>query len=129
MPSHNVELVHRVFEAYGRRDIESLLELLDADVELRSLLTEAERPLYHGHDGVREWMGAVFDVFPDWLPVIEQVQDLDGGVVVAFHVTATSAGTRVPIDQDFWAASRFREGKVVSFGFFRTEDEALEAVA
>jgi hypothetical protein len=32
---------------------------------LRSLLTEAERPLYHGHDGVREWFDAVFGVcFP-----------------------------------------------------------------
>jgi ketosteroid isomerase-like protein len=128
MSSQNVELVHRVYEAYAGRDIESLLELLDPDVELRSLLTEAERPVYRGHDGVREWMAAVFEVFPDWSPVIQRAQELDDGVVVAFHVTATSAGTRVPIAQDFWAASRLRDGKVVWFGFFRTEGEAHEAL-
>jgi hypothetical protein len=31
---------------------------------VRSLLTEPERPLYHGHEGVRDWFDAVFGVFP-----------------------------------------------------------------
>jgi ketosteroid isomerase-like protein len=48
-------------------------------------------------------------------------------VVVAFHVTATAARSGVSIDQTYWQAARLRSGKIVSFGFFRSEADALEA--
>ena len=62
------ELVLRAVGAFMARDLDGLLALADPQIELRSLLTEPERPLYHGHDGVREWFDAVFGVFPDWRP-------------------------------------------------------------
>ena len=71
--------------------------------ELRSLLTEPERPLYHGHEGVRDWFDAVFGVFP-------------------------GAGSGVPIDQTYWLGARVQAGKITFFGFFRTEADALKAV-
>ena len=37
------------------RDLDALLAVADDEIVLRSLLTEAERPLYHGHEGVRDW--------------------------------------------------------------------------
>ncbi len=47
------QLVRRAVDAFMARDVEALL-------------TEAERPLYHGHEGVRDWFQSVFGVFPDW---------------------------------------------------------------
>ena len=66
------------------RDLDGILAVADPEIELRSLLTEAERPLYHGHDGVRDWFDAVFGVFPDWRPQPRAAAyDEDGAVVIA----------------------------------------------
>ena len=93
------------------------------------LLTEAERPLYRGHQGVRDWFDAVFGVFPDWKPRPRAAShDEDGAVVIGLDVTATGAGSGVPIDQTYWLGARVRAAKIVFFGFFRTESDALEAV-
>ena len=123
------ELVRRAVAAFIAHDLDGILALADPRIELRSLLTEAERPLYHGHDGVREWFDSVFGVFPDWRPEPRPTSyDQDGAVVVALDVTATGAGSGVPIDQTYWLGARVEAEKITFFGFFRTEPDALEAV-
>jgi ketosteroid isomerase-like protein len=122
-------LVRRAVEAFMAHDLDAILELADEEIVLRSLLTEAERPLYHGHAGVRDWFHAVFGVFPDWRPAPRAAtHDEDGQVVLGLDVTATSAGGGVPVDQTYWLGARVRAGKITFFGFFRTEEDALRAV-
>jgi hypothetical protein len=77
---------------------------------------------------VREWFAAVLDVFPDWHPRPGRIGDFGDALVDDFHVTATAAGSGVPIDQRYWQAVRLRDGWIVSFGFFRTEADAIEAL-
>jgi hypothetical protein len=78
---------------------------------------------------VREWFHAVFGVFPDWRPEPRRASyDEDGAVVVPLDVTATGAGSGVPIDQTYWLGAQVEAGKITFFGFFRTEPDALEAV-
>lgn len=123
-------VVRRAVEAFLARDLDGILELADEEIVLRSLLTEAERPLYHGHDGVRDWFHAVFGVFPDWRPQPRAaVHDEDGAVVLCLDVTATGADSGVPIDQTYWLGARVEAAKITFFGFFRTEQDALDAIA
>jgi ketosteroid isomerase-like protein len=123
------EVVLRAVGAFKARDLDGLLALADRRIVLRSLLTEPERALYHGHDGVRDWFNAVFGVFPDWLPEPRRPShDQDGAVVVALDVTATGAGSGAPIDQTYWLGAQVEADKIRFFGFFRTEADALEAV-
>jgi hypothetical protein len=123
------EVVLRAVGAFKARDLDGLLALADRRIVLRSLLTESERALYHGHEGVRDWWGAVFGVFPDWLPEPRHPShDQDGAVVVALDVTATGAGSGAPIDQTYWLGAQVEADKIRFFGFFRTEADALEAV-
>jgi ketosteroid isomerase-like protein len=123
------EVVLRAVGAFKARDLDGLLALADRRIVLRSLLTEPERALYHGHDGVRDWFNAVFGVFPDWLPEPQRPShDQDGAVVVALDVTATGAGSGAPIDQTYWLGAQVEADKIRFFGFFRTEADALEAV-
>ena len=123
------EVVQRAVGAFMRRDLDGLLAVADSRIALRSLLTEAERPLYHGHDGVRDWFDAVFGVFPDWRPQPRAASyDEDGAVVIGLDVTATGAGSGVPIDQTYWLGAQVEAGKITFFGFFRTETDAVEAV-
>jgi ketosteroid isomerase-like protein len=123
------QLVRRAVDAFMERDLDGILAVADPGIELRSLLTEPERPLYHGHEGVRDWFDAVIGVFPDWRPQPRPAsQDEEGVVVIPLDVTATGAGSGVPIDQTYWLGARVQAGKITFFGFFRTEADALEAV-
>jgi ketosteroid isomerase-like protein len=123
------QVVQRAVDAFMARDLEGILAMADARIELRSLLTEAERPLYHGHEGVREWFDAVFGVFPDWRPQPRLASyDEGGAVVIGLDVTATGAGSGVPIHQRYWLGARVQAGKITFFGFFRTESDAMDAV-
>jgi ketosteroid isomerase-like protein len=123
------EIARRAVTAFMARDLDGILAVADPRIELRSLLTEAERPLYHGHDGVREWFDAVFGVFPDWRPHPRAAShDEDGAVVIPLDVTATGAGSGVPIDQTYWLGARVQADKITFFGFFRTEEDAMNAI-
>jgi ketosteroid isomerase-like protein len=123
------QLVRRAVDAFMARDLGGILAVADPEIELRSLLTEAERPLYRGHEGVRDWFHAVFGVFPDWRPQPRGAcHDEDGAVVIPLDVTATGAKSGVPIDQTYWLGARVQADKIVFFGFFRTESDAMDAV-
>ena len=58
MRDGNADLVSAVFDAWNRRDLEALLALCEPDVEVRSLMTEAERATYGGARGVSDWLAA-----------------------------------------------------------------------
>ena len=128
MASDPADLVRRAFDAFSPPDVEALLVLLHPDIEVKSLMTEAERTTYAGEHGVREWFDAVLEVFPDWRPRLEWVRELGGGALLAgFNVTATGAASGVAIDQDYWLAAHTQDGLIRWYGFYRTEEEALEA--
>ena len=123
------QLVRHAVDAFMAHDLDGILAVADPEIELRSLLTEAERSLYHGHDGVREWFEAVFGVFPDWRPQPRAATyDEQDAVVIPLDVTATGAGSGVPVDQRYWLGARVRADKIIFFGFFRTESDAKDAV-
>jgi ketosteroid isomerase-like protein len=122
-------LVRGAVEAFMARDLDGILARAAPEIELRSLLTEAERPLYHGYDGVRDWFDAVFGVFPDWRPQPRAAAfDDDGAVVIALDVTATGVVSGAPIDQTYWLGARVQADKIIFFGFFRTESDAMDEV-
>ena len=123
------QLVRRAVDAFMEQDLAGILAVADPEIELRSLLTEAERPLYSGHDGVREWFDAVFGVFPDWRPQPrDATYDEQDAVVIPLDVTAHGAGSGAPVDQSYWLGARVRADKIIFFGFFRTESDAVDAV-
>jgi ketosteroid isomerase-like protein len=57
MPSEAFELSRRAWIAVDERDLDGFLEIVHEDVEFESLVAEAEGGCFHGHDGVRRWVG------------------------------------------------------------------------
>ena len=130
MPGAISELVRDVFAAFNRRDLDALVELSEPTVRVRSLMTEAERETYDGHQGMRKWLAAIVEIFPDWHPEPRPGgADLGDALVAPFCVTATATASGVPIDDTFWVAARMSDAvRLVYVGFFRTEAEAFQAV-
>jgi ketosteroid isomerase-like protein len=118
--------VRAMAEALNSGELEAFVARTAEDVEFTSLVAEAEGRTFRGHAGVRAWWETVLGAFQD--PHWEVLEALGSGdrAVLKSRLTATLADTEV--EQTMWMAARLREGKLGWWAFFRTEDEALEAV-
>ena len=128
MSEENVELAHRAFDAFNRRDFDAFLTFMDADVELRARFGEVEGNAYfRGHSGVRDWWEALLAIFPDFRVEVTEVRDFGDRVIVAARLHGHGLDSGVPIDEKLWMAGRVRDGRVTWWHNFVSEAEALEA--
>ena len=115
MSRENVDFGRRFFDALDHRNEDTLMELVQPDVEFTSLIQEIEGR-FRGYDGFRSYLRELFAAFPDWRVEVDQIRDIgDDAIVVRVHVTD-------------WQALTVRDGKAAWWAFFRTEAEALKAV-
>jgi ketosteroid isomerase-like protein len=128
MSQVNVELAYRVFDAFNRRDLDAYLEFMAPDVETTSRLIGLDGRTYQGIDGARAWWQDLFDIFPDYSAEILDARTVDDFVIVLVRTRGHGHGSGAPVDDTFWQASEWHEGKVAWWQMFATEAQALEAV-
>ena len=127
MSQEHVELTYRAYDAFNRRDSAAFLELMDADVEALSRLAAMEGG-YHGHDGIRRWWQNLLDAIPDFTFEAVEVRELGDWTLTRMHTRGHGAASNSPLVETHWVAVQWRDEKVVWWGAFATEAEALEAV-
>jgi ketosteroid isomerase-like protein len=109
MSQENVEQVHRIAAAINRHDIDALLALLDPDVEFIEQLGEVDGGgSYRGHDGIREWWGNLFGVWPDFKSEVDEVRDLGDVTVARVRVRGQGIASGVATGQTSWAVTEWR---------------------
>ena len=105
MSQENVERVHRVYDAFNRRDLDAFLGLMDPEVEFTTPLIQMEGDRqYRGHEGVRTWWGDVLGIFPDFSLEALEVRDLGDLVIVAGHSRGHGVDSDAPFDLTYWQA-------------------------
>jgi ketosteroid isomerase-like protein len=130
MSQQDVELramAEAVFGALNSGDLDGFLELATEDVEFTSLVAEVEGTTFRGHDGVRAWWETIRGAFAEVRWDVLEIRDCGPGAVAHIRMAGTLGG--VPVNQMMWLAARLREDRVSWWSFFRTEGEAVEAVA
>jgi ketosteroid isomerase-like protein len=132
MSQENVELTRRAFDAIVRRDLDAFVALHDPSCEIQPLLA-AVAGNYHGRAGVREWLDDLLGAFPDFSFRVDDVRELGDRTLTRARVSGHGAHTMdsaAPmIDQVNWILAEIRDGRVIWWGTFHTEAEALEAAA
>ena len=128
MAQGDIDLIRESHEAFRRRDLDAFLAYVDPEVEFRSHILELEGA-YHGHEGVRAWWDNVVAVFPDWSPRMEDARECGDSVLVRVRAEGMGTGSGIPLERDIWQVVQVRDGRLRSWAFFRTEAEALQAVA
>ncbi|MDQ3554693.1 MAG: nuclear transport factor 2 family protein [Chloroflexota bacterium] len=127
--SENVELAHQVIDAVERRDLTSLIDLTDPEVEWRSaFVVGGTGGVYRGHEGMREY---VKDMNDAWEIVrLDVDHEIGVGNVVVFvgRIHYRGKGSGVEADAESGYMLKFREGRAVRFRPFREPEKALEAV-
>jgi ketosteroid isomerase-like protein len=104
MSQENVELHHRAIDAVNRRDLDALLELMDADVEAVSLLAGIEGG-YHGQAGIRRWWVNLLVAFPDFAAEVVEVRDLGDETLMTYRARGHGSDTDAPFEDAALAGS------------------------
>ena len=128
MSQANIDGIERAYEAMSRLDAEAMVALCDPDVEFRSRVAESEDVTYRGHDGIRDYIANFAEVF-EWVrtEALEVTGDGDRAVVCnRFRARGRRSG--VEVEERFFQALRFRDGKVLWWGFYPSKADALEAL-
>ena len=127
MSQENVELVHRVTDAFNRRDLDAFLALMDEDVEA-SPRFGAMQGGYHGHEETRRMWTDLLGVFPDFSLEFHEVHDIGENVTLAAgRARGHGANSDTPVEQVVWQVARWRRGMIFWWAHFETRAEAIEA--
>jgi ketosteroid isomerase-like protein len=123
----NVAVVKRLFEAFSKRDIDTIEEITDAGLLFEPAPTFA-RPhrSYLGHSGMRQYFNDVADTW-ERLEVNIQEYRHAGSYVLAFGRIYAAGGGSVADDPASFVW-RLEGGKVVWGKVFRRRGEALDVV-
>ena len=126
MSRESIETMEAGYAAITDGDLDAFLALAHPDIEFRSLIAEAEGRTFRGHDGVRAWWNSVIQSL-EITPRPEKIESFRDRGVTRLRLAGTIEG--VEVAQDMWMAWRVRDGLLIWWETFRTEDEALEAVS
>lgn len=128
MSQENVERFVSATEAFNRGDTDAWLAHYDPEVVFEPQVAVMEGA-YAGHDGVREFITTIGDLYESFEVRLYDVRDL-GDRVLALG-TATGVGKQSGLEQTTPLAivAVFRDGRITRFKDYPDADEALDAVA
>ena len=119
--------VREAWRAISANDFEGFIARVHPEAEFTSLVAEAEAVTYRGHEGVEQWWSAVHEAFPEfWADVID-LRDFGDQVLAEIRLCGRVHGTTV--EQTIWQVLTVSEGLVTCWSIYRSEEEALRAIA
>ena len=121
MSEENVELVRRIYDAWGRE--ESARDFIAADVEYVNPSYAVEPGTRRG----RKSFSVVRSTYEDFKLRIDRLIDAgDEEVVVLAHYTGSGRGSGVPVAGEHGYVWTVRDGVAVRFRWFQSHREALD---
>jgi ketosteroid isomerase-like protein len=131
MSQENIEVVRSLYaiweqDAFGNLDDE-VYDVLDPGIEWDASRRTFDPGVYHGHDGIREFVAELGEVWESGrIEPLEFIPTRDE-VIVPVRLMLVSRTDHQLVSANAAHAWRLRGGKVVRFCIFQTKAEALEA--
>ena len=113
--------------AYNRRDIAELRELMTDDVELRPPVSALTGRAYRGHDGIEEWLRDVDESFASAQIVPLELLDLGARVLALTEFIVEGYESRLPLGSELGLVCDIVDGQIASWLGFFNHAEAREA--
>jgi ketosteroid isomerase-like protein len=131
MSDKNVEIVRRLYEAAGRRDIATVYSLYDPAIEWDASRTErgtmAGR-VVRGHADLQKWLR---EWYAAWENIHDDLEELiDAGeyeVISVMTQHGRGRGSGVQVADRLATVWTIREGRIIRARWFPTRHQALEA--
>jgi ketosteroid isomerase-like protein len=123
----NVELVRRAFIAWQAGAIEELDGLVSDDVVWKpTALSGTGDQIFHGRQGVKDWISAVLSRQGEVRNELEEFRDLGDRVLVLGRVFER-VGEEVRADAELAWLFQIRDGRIARGEGFLSRDDALRA--
>jgi ketosteroid isomerase-like protein len=115
-------IVLRWVDAFNARDLQGMLECLDADVRFRPLRLSGLSGSYRGHDGVCEWF-ARMRVHHEHRILVAAVQPVGEDRVSVVGSLCLGADLAIA---PFCGLHRVRDGRIVTAHHYLTDPDMIE---
>jgi uncharacterized protein len=119
----NEQLIRKLFDAFGRRDLDGAVDLFAPDAIFRVPGQSGISGTYHGRDGVLDFWNRQLQSGPFRTELVS-VEPKDDRVVVAVDITAERDGRRA-----MWRRNvvyRIQGGKIVEASVIEADQEAAD---
>jgi uncharacterized protein len=126
MSQENLEVIRRAYRAMDARDIETVTDLSDPDVEWIPDQRVGEGPI-RGRDEVVRFFEERAEMFGEIKTEIERLWDAGDKVLAFIHVTGSGLSSGAGFDIRIAHLWTFRDGVVVRGEGYGDRDQALEA--
>jgi ketosteroid isomerase-like protein len=126
MLQEDMDRVRDAWAAISDNDLDRFLELIDPEVEFTSLVAEADAVSYRGHEGVRRWWDAIREAFADFWADDIDLREVGEHILACIRLCGEVQGVRV--EQTVWQVLTVRDGLVIRWSLYRSEEEALREI-
>jgi ketosteroid isomerase-like protein len=125
--SELTDRLRTAYEGFGRGDIEAVLSVMDPDIEWDATDALAHTGMYHGHEGVTEYIGSLAGVWEDFHLNPEQFTESGDAahVMVLGNVKGRLAGNSQDIEARFAHVLQLEDGKVTRLKVCLDREAAL----
>lgn len=125
MTSARVDVATRGFEAFNRRDLETVLGLLADDVVTIVSPSLANAGTYRGHDGFTEMISAWDEAWEEFQVEPKDVIEEAGLVIVAARQSGRGRGSGIDVEMDTAFMFRVEDGLIGAMWVCDGVEEAL----
>jgi ketosteroid isomerase-like protein len=124
----NVEVVERAFEAFNRDGPKAVLAWLAPDVEWHDLVDLPDAEVHHGHPGFLKAFEQFLGPLEDYTVSSNEIINHGEQLVVCARIIGRGRGSGARFEQRVCGVWTVRSRLVARVVWFRTREEALEAV-
>jgi ketosteroid isomerase-like protein len=127
MSRENVEIALRYTAAINARKVPE--ELLAPEFRMENVTTAVTDRVYHGAEGVRQWISDFFDVLDEGARYeARPIEAGDDYVVGDISIVGRGSVSGAPLNLRHFGVMWIRDGKITSAVGYATRREALQAV-
>ena len=130
MPESNVEIVRTGLDAWNRRDVEAIGDVLDSDAELVPMRAVFEGTVYRGVDGLKSLLKDMSEDWEDFHIEADELREIDESrVLILGRMQGRGRASGMEIEAPAAWVCDLREGKVTRVQFYAHEEAARDDLA
>ena len=122
------DTVYTAYEAWSRRDIDALLEVVHPEAEARPILgANIGISVYRGREGLRDWFKDLHQEWEQFQTRVTQIDARDDRSLLTIQIHARGRASGVVIEGDLYHVVELRYGLILRLEAFQDRDGALKA--
>ena len=123
------DVVHRAYEAWSRRDVEALLEVVHPESEARPILgANIGTSVYRGREGLREWFHDLHQEWETFETTVTGIDERGDRALLIVQVHARGRASGVVIDDALYHLVEVRDGMILRLEAFQDKGDAMAAL-